>query len=68
MACRPMFSEPAPLASTWTRISSPGTMDVWTKAGVLSPVFLRSKSGSRAMEPRRYPSAYPAATPASMAS
>jgi hypothetical protein len=34
-----MFSEPAPLASTWIRTWSPGTTRVWMNAGVLSPVF-----------------------------
>ena len=53
IACLPMFSEPAPLASTWILIWSPGTIRVWMNAGVLSPVFLRSNSGSRTIDPRR---------------
>ena len=44
-----LFSEPPPLAATCTSTTAPGTTSMWTTAGVLSPVFLRSNCGSATM-------------------
>src|SRR5579859_1124876 len=52
MASRLMLSHPAPFARTDSVIRSPGTMRVYTIAGVLSPVFCRV-SGPRTTEARR---------------
>ena len=45
-------SLPPPLAATSTFSRSPGTRRVWITAGVLSPVLVRSPSGSASTEPR----------------
>ena len=50
------FSDGSCVARRTVLLLAPGTSFVWTNAGVLSPVFFRSNSGSRTMEPRRYPS------------
>ena len=47
-----LFSEPPPLAATLTSTVSPSTSSMWTTAGVLSLVFLRSKCGSATIEAR----------------
>ena len=47
-----LFSEPPPLAATCTSNVLPGTSSMWTTAGVLSRVFLRSKWGSATTEAR----------------
>ena len=47
-----LFSEPPPLAATWTSTLSPATMSTWRLAGVLSPVLRRSNSGSTTMDAR----------------
>ena len=46
------FSQPPPLAMIWMWSSLPGTTSRWITAGVLSPVFTRSK-GERTIEARR---------------
>ena len=48
-----LFSEPPPLAATVTSTVSPATSSTCTTAGVLSPVFFRSKRGSATIEARR---------------
>jgi hypothetical protein len=47
-----LFSLPPPLAATVTSSWLPGTTVMWMTAGVLSLVFLRSKSGSASTEAR----------------
>ena len=49
------FSHPPPLAMIWILSVAPATRSRWITAGVLSPVFTRSK-GDRTMDARRYPS------------
>ena len=56
MAMRLMFSLPKPLGATVILTRSPGTSSTWSMAGVLSPVFTRSR-GSATTDLRRYPSA-----------
>ena len=46
------FSQPPPLAMSMSLSIAPGTTSTWMTAGVLSPVFTRSK-GERTMEARR---------------
>ncbi len=45
-ANRALFSEPPPLAATWTSMASPSTTSTCSIAGVLSPVFSRANNGS----------------------
>ena len=47
-----LFSLPPPLAATITSTVLPGTSVIWTTAGVLSLVFLRSKCGSATIDAR----------------
>ena len=47
-----LFSEPPPLAATFTSISLPGTICVWMTAGVLSFVFFLAPAGSLKIEAR----------------
>ena len=47
-----LFSLPPPLAATCTSTVLPGTSVMWTTAGVLSLVFLRSNCGSATIEAR----------------
>ena len=47
-----LFSDPPPLAASFTSTRSPGTSSTWTTAGVLSPVFLRAPMGGETMEAR----------------
>ncbi len=51
-----MFSAPPPLAIMEISTLSPGTMLVWTIAGVLSLVFWRACAGCSATDLRRKPS------------
>ena len=51
-----MFSLPAPLGAMVMERRSPGTRRVWMMAGVLSPVFFRTISGSLSALLRRQPS------------
>ena len=44
-----LFSEPPPLAPSFTSTLSPGTSSTCTTAGVLSRVFLRENAGSATM-------------------
>ncbi len=48
-----MFSAPPPLAIITRRTLSPGTMEVWMIAGVLSLVLRRACAGSSAADLRR---------------
>jgi len=47
-----LFSEPPPLAATFTSTLLPGTTSMWITAGVLSLVFLRSNCGSATIDAR----------------
>ena len=49
------FSQPPPLAMMASFSSAPGTTSTWITAGVLSPVFTRSK-GDLTIDARRKPS------------
>ena len=53
MVKRLMFSQPPPLGMTRMWSLSPGTISVWTTAGVLFFVLLRSENGFSTMEARR---------------
>src|SRR5262249_19167845 len=46
------FSQPPPLATIASLSAAPGTTSTWMTAGVLSPVFTRSR-GERTIEARR---------------
>ena len=48
-----LFSDPPPLAASFTPTVSPGTSSVCTTAGVLSRVFRRANAGSATIEARR---------------
>ena len=52
MANLVLFSEPPPLAATWTSTVSPGTSSTCSTQGVLSRVLRRVNSGSSSTEVR----------------
>ena len=47
-----LFSDPPPLAETWTSTLSPATISVVSIAGVLSPEFFRAPNGSTTTDAR----------------
>ena len=50
-----MFSLPPPFGATVSLSRSPAVSLTWTMAGVLSPVFVSRRSGSRMTDLRKWP-------------